>query len=96
MIPWYRQLLALVFGVGVMIISVWAIDQGNGGILISSVAGMSFLTLLLIFGVEVDTIKIGDKVRINFTDTALPGSTRNDDSDDDAERSDDQQPLKLN
>jgi len=71
MIPWYRQLLALVFGLGVLLISLWGIDQGNGTILIVSVAGMGFMSLLLIFGIEVDTIEIGEKVQIEFSSTTV-------------------------
>lgn len=68
MIPWYRQLLALVFGLGVMLIALWGIQQGSGAWLISSVAGMAFLSLLLIFGIEVDTVEFG-KVKIDFSNT---------------------------
>jgi len=71
MIPWYRQLLALVFGLGVLLIALWGIDQGNGAILIISVAGMGFMSLLLIFGIEVDSIEIGDKVKIEFSSTTV-------------------------
>jgi uncharacterized membrane protein SirB2 len=70
-IPWYRQVLALIFGVGVMIIAVWAIDQGQGMWMIIAVAGMAFTTLLLIFGVEVDYIEIANS-RIEFTNTSKP------------------------
>lgn len=70
-IPWYRQLLALVFGLGVMLIGLWAIQQGSGALLIASVAGMAFMSLLLIFGIEVDSIQIGDKVEIQFSNTTV-------------------------
>ena len=69
MISWYRQVLSLVYGLGVMLIALWAINQGQGPWMILGVVGMSCLTLLLIFGVEIDTIKVGDKVQIDFTDT---------------------------
>jgi len=85
-IPWYRQLLALVFGIGVMIISVYSIQQGSGAALITTVAGMAFMTLLLIFGIEVDQIEIGDKVVIDFSDTTVPPKdkeTKTEDNDDD-------------
>ena len=84
MIPWYRQVLALIFGLGVMLIALWGIDQGQGPILIGSVAGMAFLSLLLIFGIEVDSVKIGDKVEIDFTSTGITESVtdRRDESDD--------------
>jgi len=71
MIPWYRQALALVFGLGVMLIALWGIDQGQGPFLIVSVVGMAFLSLLLIFGIEVDSIEIGDKFRIDFSSTTI-------------------------
>lgn len=73
-IPWYRQAIALVFGVGVMLIALWAIQQGSGAWLIGSVVGMAFLTLLLIFGVEIDSIEVTDKVRIDFTNTGVSES----------------------
>lgn len=69
MIPWYRQLLSLVYGIGVMLIALWALEQGQGAAVILGVVGMSLLTLLLIFGIEVDSVRILDKVYIEFTDT---------------------------
>ena len=74
MIPWYRQVLSLVYGIGVMLIALWAIEQGQGPWMILGVVAMSCLTLLLIFGVEIDTVKVGDKVRIDFTDTTQASS----------------------
>ena len=74
MISWYRQVLSLVYGLGVMLIALWAIKQGQGPWMILGVVGMSCLTLLLIFGVEIDTIKVGDKVQIDFTDTTQASS----------------------
>jgi len=67
-IPWYRQILALIFGIGVMAIALLAITEGSGMWTIAGVAGMAFLTLLLIFGVEVDFVEIGS-MRIEFTET---------------------------
>ena len=83
-IPWYRQLLALVFGLGVMLIALWGIDQGQGPLLIASVVGMAFLSLLLIFGIEVDSVRIGDKIEIDFTSTSVTESAteRRDERDD--------------
>lgn len=69
MIPWYRQALALVFGLGVMLIALWGIYQGQGPFLIVSVVGMAFLSLLLIFGIEVDSVEIGDTFKIEFSST---------------------------
>lgn len=69
MIPWYRQVLSLVYGLGVMLIALWALEQGQGPWVILGVVAMSMITLLLIFGVEIDNIKYGDKV-INFTNTS--------------------------
>ena len=74
MISWYRQVLSLVYGLGVMLIALWAIKQGQGPWVILGVVAMSCLTLLLIFGVEIDTIKVGDKLQIDFTDTTQPSS----------------------
>jgi hypothetical protein len=82
MIPWYRQAIALVFGLGVMLIALWAIEQGSGALLIGSIAGMAFLTLLLIFGVEVDTIEVDTSgFSIDFSNTTVTKSkvTRSDD-----------------
>lgn len=67
MIPWYRQVLSLVYGVGVMLIALWAIQQGSGPYVILGVVGMSMLTLMLIFGVEIDSITVLDKVNVEFT-----------------------------
>jgi len=81
MIPWYRQAIALVFGLGVMLIALWAIEQGTGTVLIGSIAGMAFLTLLLIFGVEVDRVEIDTLgLSIDFSNTTVTKSqlTRSD------------------
>lgn len=73
MIPWYRQVLSLIYGLGVMLISLWALEQGTGGSwMILGVVGMSFMTLMLIFGVEISEITVMDRVRIDFTDTGQP------------------------
>jgi threonine/homoserine efflux transporter RhtA len=70
MIPWYRQLLSLVYGIGVMLIALWALEQGSGPWVILGVVGMSMLTLTLIFGVEIDSVQFGNKIAIEFTDTS--------------------------
>lgn len=70
MIPWYRQLISLIYGLGVILIAVWALEQGQGQFVILGVVGMSMLTLLLIFGVEVSEVKVGDRVHIEFTETS--------------------------
>jgi len=64
---WYQQLLTLVYGLGIMVIALWALEQGTGAYVILGVVGMSMLTLTLIFGVEVDSIRVLDKVEIEFT-----------------------------
>jgi len=69
MIPWYRQLLSLIYGIGVMLIALWALEQGNGPYVILGVVGMSLLTLTLIFGIEIDTVSIGDYIEIDFSET---------------------------
>ena len=70
MIPWYRQVLSLIYGLGVMLIALWAIDQGQGGpYLILGTVGMSLLTLMLIFGVEVNQVTVGDWFTIDFSTT---------------------------
>jgi hypothetical protein len=86
MIPWYRQLLGLVFGLGVMMIALWAITQGSGAYLIATVAGMAFLSLLLIFGIEVDSVEFGS-FKIDFSNTTVNKSVtkRESGSDDDSE-----------
>lgn len=70
MIPWYRQVISLVYGLGVILIALWALEQGQGPYVILGVVGMSMLTLTLIFGVEVESVQVGDKVRIKFTPTS--------------------------
>lgn len=70
MIPWWRQLLSLVFGLGVMLIALFAIKQGSGPVVILGTAGIAMTTLLLIFGIEIDDISIGGEyVVVNFSDT---------------------------
>ena len=71
-IPWYRSVMATLFGVGVMAIALFAIEQGSGRMLIGSVVGMAFLTIMLIFGVEIDEIRIdfaGNEIVLDFTNT---------------------------
>ena len=75
MIPWYRQVISLVYGLGVIMIALWALEQGAGPYVILGVVAMSMLTLMLIFGVEIDRIQVLDKIQIDFTDT----SDKNDD-----------------
>lgn len=85
MIPWYRQLLALVFGGGVMLIALWAIEQGSGPVMIGAVAIMAFVSLLLMFGVEIDQVQIEPiGLTIDFSNTTITKSkvTREADSDD--------------
>jgi hypothetical protein len=52
-----------------MLIALWALQQGTGPYVILGVVGMSMLTLMLIFGVEIDEIRVLDKVQITFTET---------------------------
>ena len=76
MIPWYRQLLSLIYGLGVMLIALWAIENGSGPWLILGVVGMSMLTLMLIFGVEINHVQVSlDGFDVDFTDT---GNNRDD------------------
>lgn len=76
MIPWYRQVLSLVYGIGVMLIALWALQQGSGPYVILGVVGMSMLTLMLIFGVEIDSITVLDKVNVEFTNTSNDNDRR--------------------
>lgn len=69
MIPWYRQLISLIYGLGVIMIALWALEQGQGPYVILGVVGMSMLTLVLIFGVEISEISVGERFHIEFTDT---------------------------
>ena len=78
MIPWYRQVLSLVYGVGVMLIALWALEQGNGPYVILGIVGMSCLTLMLIFGVEINEIVLLDKVKVDFSNTDGDRSEDND------------------
>lgn len=71
-VPWYRSAMALIFGVGVMLIAAWSIYQGEGALLISSVAAMAFTSVLLIFGVEVNQIKVSfgeGEIVLDFTNS---------------------------
>jgi hypothetical protein len=70
MIPWYRQVLSLVYGLGVMLIALWALQQGSGPTVVLGVVGMSMLTLMMIFGVEIESVTIGNVGEIQFTDTS--------------------------
>jgi len=70
MIPWYRQVISLIYGIGVIMIALWALEQGQGPYVILGVVGMSMLTLMLIFGVEIDKIQIGKVGRVEFTNTS--------------------------
>lgn len=79
MIPWYRQIISLVYGLGVILIALWALEQGSAPVVILGVVGMSLMTLLLIFGVEVDSVRILDKIHIDFTQTGEVHSNNNDD-----------------
>jgi len=76
MIPWHRQVISLIYGIGVIMIALWALEQGTGPYVVLGVVGMSCLTLMLIFGVEIDSITIGNVGEIEFTDT-----THNEDDD---------------
>jgi hypothetical protein len=70
MIPWYRQVISLVYGIGVMLIAVWALEQGTGPYVILGIVGMSMLTLMLIFGVEIDHVEVSlDGFTVDFSDT---------------------------
>ena len=75
MIPWYRQVISLVYGLGVILIALWALEQGTGPYVILGVVSMSMLTLMLIFGVEISEIRVMDKVQIDFTDTTTDDDT---------------------
>jgi hypothetical protein len=65
----HRQLLALVYGLAVTTLALWALRHGGQSpTVIISVVTMSMLTLMLIFGVEIDRIQILDKIVIVFSD----------------------------
>jgi hypothetical protein len=90
MIPWYRQVLSLVYGLGVMLIALWALEQGSGPYVVLGVVAMSCLTLMLIFGVEINEIVLMDRIKIDFSNTSDDrGDT---DADTDADRSDTPEP----
>jgi len=69
MTTWYRQVLSLIYAILVTTIALWALDQGSGPWVILGVVGMSLLTLTLIFGIEIDTVSIGDYIEIDFSET---------------------------
>jgi hypothetical protein len=79
MIPRHRQLISIIYGLGVVLIALWALEQGSGGpTMILGVVGMSMLTLMLIFGVEIDSVDVSlDGFAVDFTNT----SRGDDDSD---------------
>jgi hypothetical protein len=79
MTTWYRQLLSTIYGVGVMLIALWALEQGSGPTVVLGVVGMSMLTLMMIFGIEVDSVKFGELARVEFSNT--DGSNSEDDGD---------------
>lgn len=88
MIPWYRQLLSLVYGVGIMMIGLYAIDQNSTAWLIGSVVFMSMGTLALVFGVEADhaRLAVGDtfEFEVGFSSTGVDKSiSKRVDQDDD-------------
>jgi len=70
MIPWHRQLISLIYGLGVIMIALWALEQGSGPYVVLGVVGMSMLTLMMIFGVEIESVTIGNVGEIQFTDTS--------------------------
>jgi hypothetical protein len=69
MMPRHRQVISLIYGLGVIMIALWALAQGTGPYVILGVVGMSCLTLMLIFGVEVERVEIGSVGQVVFTDT---------------------------
>jgi hypothetical protein len=69
----HRQILALVYGVAVTTLALWALREGGRSpTVIISVVAMSMLTLMLIFGVEIDRIRVLDKFEIVFSDASDP------------------------
>ncbi len=66
----HRQVLSLVYGLAVTGIAVLALRQGSNPTVIISIVGMSMLTLMLIFGVEIDSVRILDHVEIKFSESA--------------------------
>lgn len=89
LIPWYRQAISLIYGLGVILIALWALEQGQGPYVILGVVGMSFVTLMLIFGIEIKKIDVNlwngaFEATIPFTNTSHP---LDDDDDDDGETS---------
>jgi len=79
MIPWHRQVISLIYGLGVIMIALWALEQGQGPYVVLGVVGMSMLTLMLIFGVEIDSVQVGDFGRIEFTNMEVDESESDDD-----------------
>jgi len=74
-IPWYRQILSLFYGFGVIVIAVYALNQGDSRILLVGTVFMSMVTLLLLFGVEIDKLEVSRQgVHIDFTDTSGGGN----------------------
>jgi len=78
MIPWHRQVISVIYALGVIMIALWALEQGQGRFVVLGVVGMSMLTLMLIFGVEIDTVRVGNLGKIEFTDTRDKPDTASD------------------
>jgi len=69
MMSWHRRVISLIYGLGVIMIALWALEQGQGTYVVLGVVGMSMLTLMLIFGVEIDEVQIGSVGHIAFSNT---------------------------
>jgi len=86
MIPWYRQALAVAFGFGVILIALWSIDQGNNQYIIAGVAVSAMVTLMLLFGIEIEEIHLNIangwlELTIPFTSTGQPRNYDTDEGD---------------
>lgn len=66
---WHRGVLSLIYGIGVIMIALWALEQGSGPWVVLGVTGMSCLTLMLIFGIEIDKVEVGQVGTVTFSDT---------------------------
>jgi len=65
----HRKIMGVLFGLAVIALSFFGIAASSGGaFLVVSVIGIAALTLLLIFGIEVNRIEVGDRIVIDFSD----------------------------
>jgi hypothetical protein len=67
--PWYRRVLSVLFGIGVIAISLLALSQGSSMWVLGGVSIMAMASLLLIYGIEIQYIELGSsRIQFNIKD----------------------------